>query len=112
MSRPCTFCRAVARGSYLKNSCSKRHKIKAAVETLARIVYKPTKSTSSIKPMKLAKREVMPPFHAIKLTRASESEVQILKTQYLNTRKTVTESFFQCHAEKFDFLPTELVPFL
>ena len=23
--------------------------------------------------------------------------------------KTVTESFFKCHAEKFDFLPTELL---
>ena len=38
-------------------------------------VYKPTKSASSIKPMKLAKREVTP-FQAIKLTRASESKVQ------------------------------------
>ena len=70
-----TFCRAIARGSYLKNSCSK---CQAAVEALARIVYKPTKSTSSIKPMKLANREVMP-FQAIKLTCASESEVQTLK---------------------------------
>ena len=74
-SRPCTFCRAFARGSYLRNSCSKCHKIKAAVEALARIVYKPTKSASSIKPMKLAKCEVTP-FQAIKLICASESEVQ------------------------------------
>ena len=76
-SRPRSFCRAVARGSYLGKSCSKRHKIKDAVEALARIVYKPTKS-ASIKPIKLAKREV-PPFHSIKLTCASESEVQTLK---------------------------------
>ena len=98
------FCRAVARGSYLRNNCSKRHKIKADVEALARIVYKLTKSASSIKPMKLAKRKVTP-FQAIKLICASESEVQ--KQQYLNMRKTLTESFFQCHVEKFDFLPTE-----
>ena len=77
-SHPCTFCRAVARGSYFRNSCSKCHKIKAAVEALARIVYKPTKSASSIRPIKLAKREVTP-FHSIKLTCASESEVQTLK---------------------------------
>ena len=56
--------------------------------------------------MKLAKHEVTP-FQAIKLTCALESEVQIWKQQYLNMRKTITESFFQCHAEKFDFLPTE-----
>ena len=37
-SRPCTFWRAVARCSYLRNSCSKCHIIKAAVEALARIV--------------------------------------------------------------------------
>ena len=48
------------------------------MEALARIVHKPTKSAPSIKPMKLAKREVMP-FQAIKLTCASESEVQTLK---------------------------------
>ena len=54
------FCRAVARGSYLRNGCSKRHKIKAAVEALVRIVYKLTKSASSIKPMKLANVKLRP----------------------------------------------------
>ena len=53
-------------------------KIEAAVEALARIVYKPTKSASSIKLMKLAKHKVTP-FQAIKLTCALESEVQTLK---------------------------------
>ena len=59
-SCPRTFCRAIARGSNLGKSCSKCHKIKAAVEALARIVYKPTKSASSINPMKLAKHKVTP----------------------------------------------------
>ena len=72
------FCRAVAWGSYLRNSCSKCHKNQSAVEALARIVYKPTKSASSIKPMKLDKCKVTP-FQAIKLTCALESEVQTLK---------------------------------
>ena len=33
---------------YLRNSCSLLYTIKAAVEALARIIYKPTKSASSI----------------------------------------------------------------
>ena len=54
--------------------------------------------------MKLAKRKVMP-FQAIKLICASESEAQTLKAtlQYLNTRKTVTERFFQCRAREVRF---------
>ena len=95
-----------ARGSYLRNSCSKCHKIKAAVEALARIVYKPTKSASSIKPIKLAKREV-PPFHSIKLTCASESEVQTLKATVSQHEEDSNKELFQCHAEKLDFWPTE-----
>ena len=70
--------RTIARGSYLRNSCSYLHEIKAVVEALARIAYKPTKSTLSIKSMKLAKRKIALS-QAIKLTCASESEVQTLK---------------------------------
>ena len=83
-------------------------KIKAVAEVLARIVHKPSKSASSIKPMKLAKHKVTP-FQAIKLACASESEVQSLTATVSQHRKTVTESFFQCHAEMFDFLPTEFL---
>ena len=73
------------------------------------IVYKPTKSASStcIKPMKLAKHKFTP-FQAIKLTCASESEAQTLKaTVSQHQEDSNMQSFFQCHAEKFDFLPTE-----
>ena len=57
--------------------------------------------------MKLAKCKLTP-FQAIKLTCASESKVQTLKATVSQHEK---ESFFQCHAEKFDFLHTEL-PFV
>ena len=79
-SHPHTFCRAVARGAYLRNSCSYLHEAKAFVEALDRKAYKHTKSDSSIKPMKLAKRKVTP-FHAIKLTCAWELEIQTLKAR-------------------------------
>ena len=58
--------------------------------------------------MKLAKRKVTP-FQAIKLTCASESEVQTLKTTvFQHEEDSKTGRFFQCHAEKFDFLPTRI----
>ena len=78
-SCPCT-CTVVARGSYLRNSCSYLHEAKAIVEVFDRIVYKHTQSASNIKPMKLAKRKVML-FQAIKPTCASELEVQTLKAR-------------------------------
>ena len=80
MSRPHTFCRAVAMGSYLRNSCSYLHEAKAVVEAFNRIVYKHTQSTSSIKLMKLVKRKVTP-FQATKPTCASELENQTLKAK-------------------------------
>ena len=67
-------------GSYLRNSCSYLHEAKAVVEAFDRIAYKHTKSNSSIKLMKLAKRKVMP-FHAIKLTCASELKIKTLKAR-------------------------------
>ena len=70
-------------------------------------VYKPTESASSIKPMKLAKREVMP-FQAIKLTCASKSQVQTLKATVSQHEEDGNRELFPVYAEgKFDFLPTE-----
>ena len=46
-------------------------KIKATVDALARIVYKPKKSASNIKVMKLDKREVMP-FQQLDTSRMNE----------------------------------------
>ena len=61
--------------------------------------------------MKLAKCKVTP-FQAIKLTCALESEVgQTLKATVSQHEEDGNKSFFQCHAEKFDFLPLEL-PFV
>ena len=79
-SHPHTFCRAVARGSYLRNSCSYLHKAKAIVEAFDRIVYKHTQSASSIEPMKLVKHKVTP-FQAIKLTYTSELKVRTSKAK-------------------------------
>ena len=59
--------------------------------------------------MKLAKHKVTP-FQAIKLTCASESEVQSLTATVSQHEEDSNREFFQCHAEMFDFLPTEFLP--
>ena len=56
--------------------------------------------------MKLAKHKVTP-FQAIKLTCASESKVQTLKATVSQHEEDSNRELFQCHAEKFDFLPAE-----
>ena len=52
--------------------------------------------------MKLAKHKVTP-FQAIKLTCASESEVQTLKATVSQHEEDSNRELFQYHAEKFDF---------
>ena len=102
VSRPCTFCKAVARSSYIsetvvansiKQSLLKRHLVGQSISQ-PRALHVPM--------VKVDKQKVTP-FQAVKLTSASETIVQTLKQRYLNMRKTVTESLFQSHAEKFTF---------
>ena len=98
-SHPRTLCRVVARGSYLRNSCSYHYEAKAIVEAFDRIVYK---------------RKVMP-FLAIKLTCASELEGQALKTKVSphgedNNRSIhVHVAFSSAMLRNLIFLPTELL---
>ena len=87
------FVEPLLEAQYLRNSCSLLYSIKAAVEALARRIYKPTKSASSIKAMKLAKRKVTS-FQAIKLTCALESEVQTLKATVSQHEKDSNRELF------------------